>query len=47
MQLLNYFQAIYTPNPFDEEKGEVNTGGSAPITPLSGMSPFFMMCFIF
>ncbi len=38
MKFLNYLQAIYTPNPFDEEKGEVNTGGSAPITPLSGKS---------
>jgi hypothetical protein len=46
MQLLNYLQAIYTPNPFDEEKGEVNTGGSAPITPLSGMSPLILQIFL-
>ena len=30
-------QAIYTPSPFEEEKGETKTTtGSAPLTPLSG-----------
>ena len=32
-------QAIYTPNPFDDEKGETHSLSSAAVTPLSGATP--------
>ena len=31
--------AIFTPNPFDDEKGETHSLSSAAVTPLSGVTP--------